>query len=77
VCASEMQCVAVCCSVLQRVAVCRRDVMLRLDGTAVQVSCSLLPSLAHSYPVLQSLALSCPASQCLAVRRGVVQSSAV
>jgi len=54
---SQVQCVAVCCSVLQRGAVC----------------CSVLQCVAVCWSVLQCVAVCCSVLQCVAVSYNVLQ----
>ena len=66
-----MQCVAVCCSVLQRVAVCCSSLQ------CVAVCCSALHCIAVCCSVLQCVAVCCSVLQCVAVCCSVLQCVAV
>ena len=67
-----LQCVAVHCSALQRVAVCYKCV-----GCALQVCGSELHGAALSCCVLQCVAVCCCVLQCVAVCCSVLQCVAV
>ena len=58
---SQLQCVAVCCSVLQCVEVCCSVLQL------VAVSCSVLQCIAVCCSVMQCVAVCCSVLQCVAV----------
>jgi len=63
-----LQCVAVCCSVLQRVAVsfCDRN-RLCVEDAPVAVCCSVLQCVAVCCSVLQRVTVCCSVLQCVAV----------
>jgi len=71
VCCSVLQYVAVCCSMLQCVAVCYS--VLQCVAVCVAVCCSMLQYVAVCCSVLQCVAVHCRVLPCIAVYGSVLQ----